>query len=63
MTLHVDIIEENVKINMLHVEIIYLTCRGQMYATINSTLFDDDDDNDDDVFHSITSIHRRPRHF
>ena len=32
--LHVDINKSHVNIIMLHVDIIYLACRGQKYATI-----------------------------
>ena len=33
--LHVDINKSHVNIIMLHVDIIYLACRGQKYATID----------------------------
>ena len=37
--LHVDINESHVHIIMLHVDIIYLACKGQKYATIQSSLY------------------------
>ena len=36
--LHVDINKSHVNIIMLHVDIIYLACRGQKYATIETRL-------------------------
>lgn len=32
--LHIDIINVHVDIHFLHVDLIYLTCKGQIYATI-----------------------------
>ena len=38
--LHVDINKSHVNIIMLHVDIIYLACRGQKYATIRTNSVD-----------------------
>ena len=35
---NVDINKSHVNIIMLHVDIIYLACRGQKYATIQKTM-------------------------
>ena len=39
--LHVDINKSHVNIIMLHVDIIYLACQGQKYATIQNIKFYD----------------------